>query len=60
MRNWKNPIATYVPSTITDEPAARPSRPSVKFTALDQAATSSQARMTNPTAPTDRKAMSRV
>jgi len=45
---------------MPEEPAASPSSPSVKFTAFDQAAISSAATMTNPTAPNDNQASSRV
>ena len=42
-----------VPSTIADEPVASPSRPSVRFTAFDQAATTRKQKTTKPTVPND-------
>ena len=49
-----------MPSTIADVPAASPSRPSVRFTAFDQAATSRLQRITNPIGPNESTVMSRT
>ena len=60
LRNCQNPMIVYVASTIAAVPAARPSRPSVRFTALDQAATMRLASTTKPTRPNDSTVMSRT
>ena len=49
LRNWMNEISVYAPNTIAAAPAASPSRPSVRFTAFDVAATMRYARTTKPT-----------
>ena len=52
LRNCQTPITTYAPNTITDAPVARPSRPSVRFTPFDDAATITYAQSRN--SPTGR------
>ena len=53
-------MSVNAPNTIAEAPAARPSSPSVRFTAFDVAVMIRYATTTNPTVPSPISAMSRT
>ena len=59
-RYCQNPISAYAPSTRIEEPVARPSRPSVRFTPLAIDMITNTKTSTEPTLPTSSQPMSRM
>jgi hypothetical protein len=58
--NCQNEMIVYAPQTIAEQPAASPSRPSVRLTALENPAMNRYARTTKPTEPRNSGPMSRT
>ncbi len=52
LRNCQNATRTYAPNTSAEVPAARPSRPSVRLTALETPDSRTNIHTTNTTTPT--------